>query len=419
MGERRVDQWEKRLGLRVPPGPYRAVLATELARVGADADNDSELDDATLAAITGAVVSGHTYFFRDADQLGAVVELLGRCTERPRLWCAGCSTGEEPYSVAILAAEAGLEVDLVATDINPEAVAWARAGRYPASALRHVPPELLARYFRSNPSGYLIDAGLRERVQFEVHDLFSGVPPAGGLAWDVILCRNVLIYYQPSKGVAWAASVRGWLKRDGGLVLGASDHLAATLGTAHQVRGWPVYRAAPAGAGVPDGPVRPDLYRRALDEIDAGDPAAAENTLATHLARRSGDVVAWLSLGNLHLSRHDFVGAERCYREALALAPTLAEAHFWRGVLRRKQGDQDDALRALRAARFLAPEFWPAAALLGSLWNRRGDRARGRAEHERALALLEGNTENPFQARVRGLPGLQMSADELRALARA
>ena len=153
-----------------------------------------------------------SHFFRNpstfASLRGLVVpDLLARLGERrpPRVWSAGCARGEEPYSLAILleelARERGraVEARVWGTDLDEQALAQARRGVYPESALGGVPPDLVARYFapRSGRFGreYEVSALVRERVSFARHDLLGADDCPEGGPFDLVLCRNVLIYF--------------------------------------------------------------------------------------------------------------------------------------------------------------------------------------------------------------------------------
>lgn len=176
-----------------------------------------------------------TAFFRDADLFTylrtVVVPSLveeGRMREKTlRLWSAGCATGEEAYSLALLIAEAlGDEVDewtvrIFATDLDGAAVDFARRGTYPLSVLEAVPPALLARYFTSPEDGsYVVNKTVRGLLVFGEHDLGQR-PPFPRV--DLCLCRNVLIYFTPELQQR-TLELFAFALRDGGyLALGKAE----------------------------------------------------------------------------------------------------------------------------------------------------------------------------------------------------
>jgi two-component system CheB/CheR fusion protein len=182
-----------------------------------------------------------TEFFRDAklwDQLRSTVlpalleEARGEGREL-RIWSAGCSTGEEAYSLAMTAAEVMSEggptpdVRIFATDVDRAAVAFARRGVYPPGALRNVPAPLRARYFIRSNEGFEVVRRIRSRMVFGEHDLTTRVPFP---RIDLLLCRNVLIYFTVPLQRAALETFAYSLRTDGRLVLGTAETVAALPG---------------------------------------------------------------------------------------------------------------------------------------------------------------------------------------------
>lgn len=114
-----------------------------------------------------------------------------------RIWSAGCGCGEEAYTLAMLLEEAGLPGAITASDIDPAAIGAARVAAYPEEALVELPSELRRRFLRPLPGGrYGVDPALRARLRFVTHDLTGAEPAPGEGAFDLVCCRNVLIYLQ-------------------------------------------------------------------------------------------------------------------------------------------------------------------------------------------------------------------------------
>lgn len=156
---------------------------------------------AEIGHFVDAVSTNETYFFREMNHFVALKENflpeLLRRKRRIRLWSAGCSTGEEPYTLRIVIEEArgeGCEAQILATDISGEVIARAREGLYRERSIRFVPPEILRRWFEPRADGsYQVKGQLREGVEFRVHNLLKEEPP--GASFDLIFCRNVMIYF--------------------------------------------------------------------------------------------------------------------------------------------------------------------------------------------------------------------------------
>ena len=213
--------------------------------------------------LIGSLLIKVTEFFRDEkvmDHLRRRVlpELVAhaRDTRELRVWCAGCATGEEAYTVAMLVAEAlgeergHIDVRIFATDVDAAALAFARHGVYGAGAVRNVPGNFLERYFVAADDEYSVTRELRDLVVFGEHDL-GAQPPFPRI--DLVLCRNVLIYFLPDLQQRVLRVFAFALREGGWLVLGSSESAAALGSSFTADRGTlKVYRrAGPAPAPVP------------------------------------------------------------------------------------------------------------------------------------------------------------------------
>jgi two-component system CheB/CheR fusion protein len=186
---------------------------------------------------------GVTSFFRDPevwDELGSVVlpELFAHSKPGTqfRAWVAGCSTGEEAFSLAIVFTEAleGLPgptastLQIFATDLNADAITFARRGLYSATIAADVPPQRLARFFRTHADGYLVDRRIRDMVLFAQHDVIMN-PPFTRL--DLLSCRNLLIYFNATLQKRLLPLFHYSLRPGGILILGGSE----TVGSARDL----------------------------------------------------------------------------------------------------------------------------------------------------------------------------------------
>ncbi|HEV8323839.1 MAG TPA: protein-glutamate O-methyltransferase CheR [Myxococcota bacterium] len=195
---------------------------------------------APLDALIDALVVHETGFFRHAAQVAALrervlPELLREAAQRRaplRLWSAGCATGEEAWTLALLLAEAGVYstggagAEVLATDISAPALERAAAGRYHGEELEEVPEKLRARYFVRDGERWTVAPWLRERVRFERLNLAADPYPG---AIDLVLCRNVLIYFAPEARERAVGELHRSLRAGGWLVLGYSESLRARV----------------------------------------------------------------------------------------------------------------------------------------------------------------------------------------------
>jgi chemotaxis protein methyltransferase CheR len=219
-------------------GALRGGLAAAAAalRVGQDelARRIVARDGEAIAALVEHSVVGETSFWRHPEQIAAVASIARERGGPLSIWSAGCATGEEPYSLAIALLEAGRRGAgdrIVATDVSARALAAASAGAYRARALRNLPRPLAERWFEPREPRR-VRGELRELVAFERHNLVADPAPAGA-PFDVVLCRNVLIYFTPETAAAVLYRIVGALVPGGVLVLGPVElPLASPLGLA-------------------------------------------------------------------------------------------------------------------------------------------------------------------------------------------
>jgi len=191
-------------------------------------------DQAILRAVTEAMTTNETLFFRDTkpfDQFKKVVlpQLLTERASRKhvRVWCAACSSGQEPYSLAMILKEEGIRLggwkfEIVATDINTEVIDRAKAGLYSQFEVqRGLPIQYLMKYFKQVEDKWQITPEIKAMIDYREFNLLTD--PRGLGQFDVVFCRNVLIYFdQPTKAQV-LDRIRGVMPDDGVLYLGGAE----------------------------------------------------------------------------------------------------------------------------------------------------------------------------------------------------
>lgn len=186
-------------------------------------------------AVTEAMTTNESSFFRDRASFdhfkGAILPALMKAraaSRRLRIWCAASSMGQEPYSLAMILDEAKLDgwrVDLIATDLNSDAIARAKEGLYSEyEVARGLPPPLLLQYFTQANGQWRIAERLRRMVSFRPFNLLDSFGWLGQL--DVIYCRNVLLYFDPQDKFETLERLSRSLAPDGFLVLGATETIS-------------------------------------------------------------------------------------------------------------------------------------------------------------------------------------------------
>lgn len=326
-----------------------------------------------LDRLIDQVTVQETTFARDRGQLDAIswhgLLQAARAAGSPiiRVWSAGCATGEEAYTLALLADEAFAPalapVDVLGTDISVAALAAAVAGRYGERAVRALAAPSRGRYLDRQADGsYVVGERLRGLVRFRRHNLASDqFPPRGESAFDLVACRNVLIYFGHPLVGRVIESLDGSLRPGGLLMLGAADALMRTTGRlADQLTG----PAAPGGrAGRP--------LRRPLGRKPA---RSREQRLAAALDAAD---------------RSDRDDALAQVASVLADNPLDADAHFVLGLVTLEAGEPAKAVVALRRALYADPVFWLAAFTLGRAHDALGDAPAARRAYERVLRTLD------------------------------
>jgi chemotaxis protein methyltransferase CheR len=191
-------------------------------------------DQAVLRAVTEAMTTNETLFFRDTkpfDQFKKVVlpQLLSERATRKhvRVWCAACSSGQEPYSLAMILKEEGIRLggwkfEIVATDINTEVIDRAKAGVYSQFEVqRGLPIQYLMKYFKQVEDKWQITPEIKAMIDYREFNLLTDPRTLG--QFDVVFCRNVLIYFdQPTKSQV-LDRIRGVMPDDGVLYLGGAE----------------------------------------------------------------------------------------------------------------------------------------------------------------------------------------------------
>ncbi|MBC9785302.1 chemotaxis protein [Heliobacillus mobilis] len=194
-------------------------------------------DPAEMELLINRITVNETYFFRDFPQLAGfaeavlplmVREKLASGEKKLKIWSAGCSTGEEPYTLAIILLEMLPEpnewkIEIQATDINTRVLAAARRGYYNSRSVKDVPPEYLERYFTRRLDMYLLNLNVRSMVNFKYLNLMDQKEMKDQVGFDFIFCRNVLIYFSNESRLKVLESYYRSLRSGGYVYLGHSE----------------------------------------------------------------------------------------------------------------------------------------------------------------------------------------------------
>lgn len=364
---------------------------------------------------------GESYFFRDPPLMDALVrevlpEIIDRRRQagqlRLRIWSAGCSTGEEPYSVAILLREmlpdiARWDIALTATDLNARFLAKAAAGRFGVWSFRGVSPIRLARWFRRlDAQTREVDPSVRAMVQFDEMNLAQPAwasPRAGIAQVDLLLCRNVLMYFTREQAsecasrLALALAPGGWLALSPtevcGLHLDPLQALHFDGALLHRKPERLARSTAPTdaiGAPVPFACTAPQPQVETMTVTADRDPPASSMAAADQLAARLANE------GRLDEALH---WCDR-WLAGNRLAP---EAHYLRGLILLEMGSHREAEEALHRCLYLEPQMSLAHVALGQIARQRGHAVGARRHISIARALLEKHERDALLHEAGGL----------------
>jgi chemotaxis protein methyltransferase CheR len=368
-------------GIHLRPNQHSSLRAA-IARIEPGADPaaflrlvaDPAAGRGALDRLIEEVTVNETFFFRERRALEAISWPLllerahARGSSEIRVWSAACSTGEEAYTLAIMACEAFAPVEppvrILATDISTQVVARAWEGHYRERAVRGVEPALRSRYF--NDDDGLIEVGARPRrhVEFARHNLaLDPIPPLGEGPFDLIVCRNVLIYFDPATVERVIAALEGALHPDGMLILGAADTLCGTTRRLAQLA-----LDEPPSSARRAPPLRAAL-RRPLGRTPEREATVEGAVRAASEGRRADALADTAAL--------------------LTAQPLDADASFVRGLVLLESGSAAEAAAALRRALYVDPTFGLAAFQLGRAYDELGDIAAAKRSYGQALRALE------------------------------
>jgi chemotaxis protein methyltransferase CheR len=418
-----------------------------------------ETSNATLETLIARVTVGETHFFRNRPQFEALEwQVLPKIIEkrRPirqlRLWSAGCATGEEPYSLSILLMRllpdiADWNILILATDINRLALEKAQRGLYSSWSFREVPYGIQENYFtHQGKDSFEIKPAVRNRVTFAYLNLVEDNYPSiltNTQAMDLILCRNVLIYFDEITNRKVVERFHASLDETGWLVVGHAEPSQAVF---HQfsVRNFPGailyqkpevenpapgaplsvepapfrfdFNPLPESPPIPVLPARPVMSPPAPVAAGPGHPVGhlhklpppppeIQSAMALYEAGRLDQALQQLTaqaqanpnaiwppylIAKLYANRREFKNAEPWIDRVLVLEPLMAPAHYLRGLILQELGRLDQSLTAFRACVYADPQFLLGHFSLARLLGRLGQSTRALKTLQNLEELLTG-----------------------------
>lgn len=382
-------------------------------------------DSPLLEQLIAGITVGETYFFRDKQQMQLLQQIIlpdiienKRKIHSPflRIWSAGCATGEEIYSIAMMLYEILPDIDkwtikLLATDINTSILKKAIMGSYTEWSMRAITDYFRGKYFHKDKKHYLLDKSLKEHVNFEYLNLNEDSYPSifnGTNAQDLIICRNVLIYIETESCKRLMKKMYSSLVPGGYLMLGASDplHIAGTHFILHDRKC--------------------SLYIRPIESAKIENKKINRHSIDSVIPQTSAKVVPKNEITTTKIDESDFIAQATQLantgklKEAIELCQKMFKAeptnklNYYTYALAMSELDElSEAESALRKTLFLDNEFVAGHFQLGLLLLRKNQHEAGLKSLKNALAIAECKNSDEF---VPGSPDLSYSqfADILR-----
>ncbi|MCF8042610.1 MAG: hypothetical protein K9K65_09995 [Desulfarculaceae bacterium] len=398
---------------------------------------ESDLWDQVISGLT----IGETYFFRDSSQFEALrfhllPEIIKRRRgeRRLRLWSAGCASGEEPYSLAMLLTEIIPDLDrwsisILGTDINKESLARARRGRYKKWSFRQVGPDMVRRFFTQENDRFELHLRIKSMVNFTYLNLSEDNYPSlmtNTCAMDLILCRNVAIYLPDEQVQAMVRRFAGCLTQSGWLMVAATetdprgfaDFITRNMGSAavYQLRSseenqaqtaWDLEACPAAKEPEPIAPeiktppprpaappvlrppltAGPDVLSQARRMMETDRYQSARCLLEQAKGNRRGTSNLWLKGARRLANLGKLAEASYWCEKSLEAEPLSAEGHHCRALIALEEGNPLLAGDHLRKALYLEPNHLAAHFSLATLYRRMGESQKALLHGRQAIRL--------------------------------
>lgn len=375
--------------------------------------------DPVWQTLVNALTIGETYFLRDRAHFHALkAHILPELIQKRRdegllylnIWSVGCATGEEPYSVAITLRELLSDIhrwaiELIGTDLNAQALRIARRGVYRKWAFRHTDLDFQGRYFDPAPDGLMIKPDIQQMVTFRHANLFAGPPLP---KFDLILCRNMLIYFSSQHARQAEQLLHHALVPGGWLLLGHAETIRheREKWITHMFPGMPAYQR-PINTATGEFRLHVPLVNRQPNKLN-GNAALMYDAAITALQQESYSkaeaiITDLLDAQPDHAAAHTvlaYVLANRNHQKeahehidlALKLDPLLANAHYLRAMLFMEDGKTSESAESLRSALYCQRNHPLASFVLGNIHARAGEFSKANRYWEnarRAVASLK------------------------------
>lgn len=342
--------------------------------------------------LISALTVGETYFFRDENQFKAlrnrilpeVINRAGSKHSEIKIWSAGCATGEEPYTIAIILKElqppSNIQVSILGTDINNQSIKKAKKGRYNEWSFRNIPLSLREKYFAKKRDEYEILPELKEMVTFNCLNLNKNFYPA---QVNIILCRNVAIYFTKEATQKIIQGFYDCLAEDGWLIMGASDPLIPLDGQfkLEELDGVFIYRKKTKQEEKKTKKARTLLPREKKKEKDV--PKEVLQTDNKEIA------YSYYSKGKHFANEGDLDKALEWVEKAIKGDKLLYEGYFLLSMIYQGKCENKKAIEALKKAIYINRHFAEGYFCLGTIYKKEKKTELAKRAFRTAVKLLK------------------------------
>jgi len=392
----------------------------------------SETREDELRELLNLLTVNHTYFFRNEAQFKAlkenilpeIIEKKGigmesarqipvvqgsdngmQRTEKPviRIWSAGCSTGEEAYTIAmiikdVIADTENWQIEILATDASNDALEQARKGTYGANAMRLVDADHLGRYFSETKrpgqaTRFALNDEIKKMVKFSYFNLMEDEYPGG---FDIVFCRNVVIYFELETTIRVMTKIAHSLNDNGYLFIGYSESLQFISDEFKMVSledaifyvktkdSEPIRRFE----RLKDKPIPTRTLEEVLEEMSKAE-IKAEREESTQTTKKSPKLQETLAEAMKSMYAKQYDKALLLVEEAKSIDRNAAEAYYLSAEIRANMGKLEEAREDLKTTMNKNMMFAPAHYLLGSLSLAEGDAGSAEKDFRKAIYLDE------------------------------
>ncbi|MHB8880567.1 MAG: CheR family methyltransferase [Thermodesulfovibrionales bacterium] len=386
-------------------------------------------------SLLNLITVNETYFLREPGHFALLTEkllpdmLAGKKGDRLKIVCAGCSTGEEPYSIAMALMERfgpafSRNFSVVGFDIDEEALGKARAGVYAGHSFRGVPDHIQKGFFREQGTGFRISDAVREGVEFLRLNLFAESYPETVMNADVIFYRNVSIYFEPAAQQRIFRNLAGMLNQKGYLFMSSAETSGHDIGVLSLVEMDGIYlyekgvevqigerrkqpssrhKAVPAaahgGAGAPapgtkhaagrkkDEPHQ--VFDRALALAEGKKYDDALKLTERIIGMQPSFVKAHMLRAGILINLQRLDEAETACRGGMEHDQWNLEGYLLLGLIARARGDAEEAKKRFKKAVYVKSSCWLAHFYLAEIYRFEGDSQPACREFEVVIKLLE------------------------------